>query len=642
MQAELFRIYLKDKGIENFAKGSDLYQKTLDRLSKKAIERRQAHLGDDFITIEDAPIYEAYKNELKKYCDIRLELNWFNYLVAEVGEGNLDAISNLDFVQNVQSIKEKTITLQSKNTQDYLNILFENFEYGISQNQLDMLNIPELHKMGFNGENSRIGFLDSGFDPMLALVKYPENNITNYDFVGLDDSVQYQSNDPEIGFHHGTAVMSIVLSFHPDSLKGASMASEYLLARTEDVGSETLIEADNFAKAIEWLEAEGCDLINSSLGYKNFEDGYESYLFDDLDGRSSIISRAVNKGVHRGMVHITSAGNFGNNDSTLVAPGEADSVISVAAADFKGELWGLSSRGPRKGGGIFPNIMAKGKDVVAATVNEENESEISRGSGTSFSAPLITGCVSLLKSAFPELKSWELRDILFNSASNYEDPNTEIGYGIPDMEKAFELAGIAIAKPSHYQIEGFQRVATYIHSENMIINASISVLNPDTESFDEFGLKSENGKIFYGDIPQNYFQNDTAKYFIKAENADFNKKAPYNDNQYFTYVINNEIIALGVDALQLPIKIEPKSVAFDTPPKINFSNDRIKISNLQTDQYYDLRLVNLQGKLLLNKRLKSNFGVIQSDFTKSGNQEPLILSISSKNVNITRKILLFD
>ena len=57
-------------------------------------------------------------------------------------------------------------------------------------------------------------------------------------------------------------------------------------------------------------------------------------------------------------------------------------------------------------------LSALGSEIIGASGNEQFQRE----SGTSLSAPVISGVATLLKSAFPELTEWEVRDILLASA----------------------------------------------------------------------------------------------------------------------------------------------------------------------------------------------------------------------------------
>ena len=52
------------------------------------------------------------------------------------------------------------------------------------------------------------------------------------------------------------------------------------------------VEEDNFVAAVEWMEASGVDVINSSLGYSTFDPGESEYETSDMDGDTGITTIA--------------------------------------------------------------------------------------------------------------------------------------------------------------------------------------------------------------------------------------------------------------------------------------------------------------------------------------------------------------
>src|SRR2546425_9763140 len=71
----------------------------------------------------------------------------------------------------------------------------------------------------------------------------------------------------------------------------SSSVSAYLLAKTEDVRSETRIEEDNYVRALEWADSIGVDIVSSSLGYLTFDKDRKSVVWGksvDLGGRRII------------------------------------------------------------------------------------------------------------------------------------------------------------------------------------------------------------------------------------------------------------------------------------------------------------------------------------------------------------------
>src|SRR5207249_2171040 len=113
-----------------------------------------------------------------------------------------------------------------------------------------------------------------------------------YDFVFGDSVVRDQPNDQPGAQFHGTAVWSLFAGRVPGRLRGVAPGAAYLLAKTEDVRSETRIEEVNYVRALEWADSIGVDIVSSSLGYLDFDDGF-TYSPADLNGRVAVTSVAA-------------------------------------------------------------------------------------------------------------------------------------------------------------------------------------------------------------------------------------------------------------------------------------------------------------------------------------------------------------
>ena len=110
-----------------------------------------------------------------------------------------------------------------------------------------------------------------------------------YDFIGRTSDV-YQYSD------HGTKVMSLLAAeqTNPDYV-GVVPNASYLLFVTEDVNFEYRIEEYRWLIAAEKADSAGADVISSSLGYIIFDDPSMDYMASDLDGLTSVITRAAQK-----------------------------------------------------------------------------------------------------------------------------------------------------------------------------------------------------------------------------------------------------------------------------------------------------------------------------------------------------------
>lgn len=96
----------------------------------------------------------------------------------------------------------------------------------------------------------------------------------------------------------------------------------------------------------------------------------------------------------------------------------------------------FSSRGPTADGRIKPEVVARGGNT--AVVNPLSNNAYSTNSGTSFSAPLVAGAVAVLLSAHPHWTPIHVRQSLLTTASNHNQPNNEIGWGLINVQLAMQ------------------------------------------------------------------------------------------------------------------------------------------------------------------------------------------------------------
>jgi hypothetical protein len=135
----------------------------------------------------------------------------------------------------------------------------------------------------------------------------------------------------------------------------------------------------------------------------------------------------------KGILVFGSAGNEGNNSwKHIIAPSDGENVISVGAVDKNGARAVFSSVGPAFGGAVKPNVAAMGSGTTMAIGN----GSIGNASGTSFSSPVLAGMGACLLQANPYADAKQLKMAIEQSAHQYNRPDSLLGYGIPDFEKA--------------------------------------------------------------------------------------------------------------------------------------------------------------------------------------------------------------
>ncbi len=424
-------------------------------LSERAISRRERFQIP--ITEQDLPVNPDYIEGVRKFAPIIQNVSkWFNSVNIHTNDlAVLDSIRSLSFVR---AIKCSSNSRGSHKYQDKLSVLaFKTdnsettipdtsfYNYGQSAHQIGMINGHMLHNQGFQGQEMHIAVLDGGFtgvdiNPTFDSLWNNEQILGSWDFV-TNTPLKFDKHS------HGSQVLSIMGANLPGIFIGTAPKASYYLLRTEDGNSEYLKEEDNWISGAEYADSAGADLINSSLSYTVFNDSTMDHTYEDLDGNTSRITIAADIAASKGILVVSSAGNKGASSWKYIgAPADADSILSVGAVDSAGLYAYFSSRGPTVDGRIKPNLVAQGEGTSFAGSN----GNVFRGNGTSFSSPILCGLAACLWQSNRNLTNIELIQLMQNSASLSQNPNSYLGYGLPDFSTAFlQVQGIDLSTNSN-------------------------------------------------------------------------------------------------------------------------------------------------------------------------------------------------
>lgn len=153
----------------------------------------------------------------------------------------------------------------------------------------------------------------------------------------------------------------------------------------------------------------GADVINSSLGYTKFDNDIASHSYADMDGNTTVVTRAADMAASKGILVVNSAGNEGSSGLHYVgAPADGDSVLSIGAVGNDRKIASFSSRGPAYDQRIKPDVCATGEgSVVSGT-----DGQITKANGTSFSGPIIAGSAASLWSANPSATNMQIYEAI--------------------------------------------------------------------------------------------------------------------------------------------------------------------------------------------------------------------------------------
>ena len=425
-----YRITFRDKANNKYS-----LERPHEFLSQRSLDRRTRQ--NIVINKTDLPVSGFYLDSLSKLgIEVINYSKWFNSALVKSDQNTFpDILNNLDFINDKKKVFSSSVqksAIQKFNSEIMAVKSPVNSYYGYANEQISLSNGQFLHNKGYKGDGMVIAVIDAGFfkaNELPAFTTLWDNSsiLGTRNFV--DDKVNVFNAHP-----HGMYVLSIIGGNLPGSLVGTAPESSFWLIRSEDTSSEFPIEEDNWVAAAELADSVGADVINSSLGYYEFDDPSMNHTYTDMGGKTTRVSQGAEIASSKGIFISVSAGNEGNkNWHYIIAPSDAPNVLSIGAVDSLDQKAYFSSFGPSADGRVKPDVTAMGH----ADAFQGSNGSIVRGSGTSFSSPVLAGLAACLWQAFPDISNLELNEAIKKSGRNYHNPNDGIGYGTADFLLAY-------------------------------------------------------------------------------------------------------------------------------------------------------------------------------------------------------------
>jgi len=363
---------------------------------------------------------------------------------------------------------------------------------------------PGAWDLGVSGQGVNIALTDTGVDE--------EHPGLNGKFVAGYDAVCFLHSDPtcilaggretdgsfnpDDGNQHGTACMGMAAATGIESdgtvsnfTGSAPNASTIDVRIGTDAGAgpfeNYILEQEFYESAmngLQWIidhkddawqgageDNYGIDIISLSWGITSHETGGS----DGTDMHSRILDEAMEAGI----TVSAAAGNDGPNNDGLSGMGSSSLSITVGATDDQNSInrdddsiADYSSRGPRRDNGngnpldeLKPEISAPGSNIIQAEgcvssgqcnnnipgQDATENTHTSRGSGTSYATPSVSGIIALMIEANGDLNPLQIKEILKQTSERKGEPsfpeidpywNRDFGYGMVDAYAAVSMA----------------------------------------------------------------------------------------------------------------------------------------------------------------------------------------------------------
>jgi hypothetical protein len=275
-----------------------------------------------------------------------------------------------------------------------------------------------------------LAIIDTGINPNLA------------EFAGrIDPASRDVAGNRGLGDEggHGTAVAATAAGARNDAQNmGVAFDATIIAMRADEPGTCADTSENGgcsfydsaIADGVDAARTAGAKVINMSLG-------------GEAPGQHllSAIGRAVNAGI----VMVISAGNDGEKAIGI----NADPFALTAAQTYPGKVIIAGALDPALNNlAYFSNRAGAGQNWYLTALGQSVRTIDQTGtgyfySGTSFSAPIITGAVALMAQAFPNLTGQQIVELLFSTADDLGEAGDDstFGQGRLNITRAFQPVG---------------------------------------------------------------------------------------------------------------------------------------------------------------------------------------------------------
>ena len=523
-----FVIYFTDKNVFD-QKGLEKALSEVE-LDKKTFQRRYKTFRreNDLVLFSDLPVNESYIEKLG-LDRIRTTSKWFNFVSAEISAEKALDLSQHKFVRKIDILPKKgnKPVIEQRETKETVKDDF----YGYSYNQVNQINIPAAHNIGYTGQGVRLLIIDTGYNKNHEVFD-SLTVVDEWDFIYNDGETGNDANDLTDQEGHGTACWSIAAGYNPGTYVGPAYGSDFLLAKTEDYLNESTLEEDYLVAALEWGEARGADVATISLGYSEFDDPAENYTYEDMNGQTAISTLGAKRAAYLGMIIVNSLGNSGNSTwKYLTAPSDADSILACGAIESNGIIASFSSYGPSYDGRIKPDVVARG--VSNNYARSTTTDQYNTGSGTSFSAPLIAGAACIVLSANPEWTNMQVREALMMTADRASNPDsTRYGWGLINALDAVNYIPVGLTEEYSSAVSDFHLYQNYPNPFNPMTQISFGMPGPGDVKLMIFDIKGRELEV----LVDSYTEKGT--HFISFDASKYS-----NGTFFYSLSVNGETVA---------------------------------------------------------------------------------------------------
>lgn len=439
---EAIIVYFKDKNSGKYS-----ISNPKEFLTEKAIQRRITQKIS--IDSTDLPVNNAYIQEvLKQTKGNSLNVSkWLNYAVIHLPEGfgDFEKIENLPFVASIKKLgthipyqepvipplknEGETISKATTKILDQLEVTEDN--YGKTFQFLQQYQAKFLHEQRFFGKGKTIALLGEGYGyidekPEIAHLLLENKILHTYDFLFNKTDL---SNTTTAGNNH----LGMLAALNQTQFIGLAPKADFLLFRTDQNGSQEPFFETSWIAAMECADSLGVDIVSSSCVYGVKFNQPQFDIKPEQANGMSISSKVADIAFEKGILTVQMFPQKSSLITFVLPPADAKNIITVGNINKRNKpLWSVLDA-VTADGRIKPElaVLAQEIPVIYGWSDSYN---------TADTPPILAGLLACLWEALPNKTAKELKSLLQSSASQGDNPDTKLGYGIPNFKKAYDTS----------------------------------------------------------------------------------------------------------------------------------------------------------------------------------------------------------
>ena len=338
-------------------------------------------------------------------------------------------------------------------------------DVGSLYNTMRLTKARDLRTAGYTGAGIDVALIDTGVTPVDGLLD-AARIVDGPDF-------SYESGSPTLrnrdGYGHGTHMAGIIAGGNPadsadDHDRGMGVAPGARIVNVKVGGTTGATDVSQVIAALDWVvqhrRANGLNIRVVNLAFGT--NGAQRYELDPLTYAAEVAWR-------KGIVVVVAAGNAGKASGQLSNPAYDPYVLAVGADDTKGTM-GLADdvipEWSSRGDGVRnPDVVAPGRSIASARVPGSTidvahpkgivNARLTRGSGTSQAAAVVSGGIALLLQRNPALTPDQVKYALQQGARSL--PAADVrgqGAGLVNFSGAAAVSVSAAPSQTHTPATG--------------------------------------------------------------------------------------------------------------------------------------------------------------------------------------------